>query len=224
MKKYLALGTKEGFDKAKKIYVNGIYSHPLAKLQITNSGSSSSSSSSSTSKAKDIEHGNLVIGLTENHKAIYSTVSTIHYDPNDDTNDDNTLVVAYDTSNFNEYIPCEVGGNPHPFTEGCFKTEGSVIIENHGTFDYKYDIIKDNNNGISLYGFSEHVAEKMFKCKDKCPYPDYEKFYKYYGQLDYGDLWITAAFDAKSTSFGDTKFDRGNVDFTKLNYKARAGT
>jgi hypothetical protein len=76
---------------------------------------------------------------------------------------------------------------------------------------------------LSLYGFSEHEAEKMFHCKHDCPYPDYEKFYDYYGQLDYGDLWIEAAFEGRSTNFASVKFDRGNVDFSKFSLKARAG-
>jgi hypothetical protein len=63
----------------------------------------------------------------------------------------------------------------------------------------------------------------MFHCKHDCPYPDYEKFYDYYGQLDYGDLWIEAAFEGRSTNFASVKFDRGNVDFSKLSLKARAG-
>ena len=111
----------------------------------------------------------------------------------------------------------------HNFYVLGFKSKGSVIVENHGTFDYEYDIVDGNSNGVSLYGFSEHEAEKMFRCKHDCPYPDYEKFYNYYGQLDYGDLWIQAAFGGRSTNFGDTKFDRGNVDFSLLSWTARAG-
>ena len=44
----------------------------------------------------------------------------------------------------------------HNFYVLGFKSKGSVIVENHGTFDYEYDIVDGNSNGVSLYGFSEH--------------------------------------------------------------------
>jgi len=52
-------------------------------------------------------------------------------------------------------------------------------------------------------------------------FPDFQKFVDYYGQPDYADAWITAAFEAESTSFKN-----GNADFGiwESDYEARAGT
>jgi hypothetical protein len=74
----------------------------------------------------------------------------------------------------------------------------------------------------SLWGFSEHEAEKMFNCHDKCPYPEYEKFYKYYGQMDYGTVWVEAALDGRTTEFGAAKLEHGNEDFSLLDQVGRA--
>ena len=101
-------------------------------------------------------------------------------------------------------------------TEGCLASSGGLVIAEYGAVNYHYDIDKDNKFWSSLYGFSEHEAERMFHCKDKCPYPEYEKFYQYYGQMDYGAVWLKAALKGQSTADGDLKFQHGQEDFSKL--------
>jgi hypothetical protein len=98
-----------------------------------------------------------------------------------------------------------------------------LILDGYGAVNYYYDPNQENRFRGSLYGFSEHEAEKMFHCKDKCPYPEYEKFYHYYGQMDYGDLWIEAALGGVETSFsGGAHFSHGNENFGYLGAAGRA--
>ena len=100
---------------------------------------------------------------------------------------------------------------------------GGLIIEGYGAVNYHYDPLTENGFQSTLYGFSQHEAEKMFHCKDHCPYPEYEKFYKYYGQMDYGNLWIEAALAGTETTFAKgVHFTHGNVDFSELGVKGRA--
>jgi hypothetical protein len=64
-------------------------------------------------------------------------------------------------------------------------------------------------------GFSEDEAHTMSLCKEKCPYVEYEHYYKYYGQLDYGHHWIDSAFHKQATDYNPVdKLEHGNVDFS----------
>ena len=49
----------------------------------------------------------------------------------------------------------------------------------------------------------------MYDC-EKCPYSTYKKFYDYYGAYDYGNQWVTAAFNKAKASFNN-----GSADFTQ---------
>ena len=138
------MGTQEGFDKAKKIYERGAYSHPVATLRIIGG------------VPKKIDHGNLVIGMTDNHKAVYSTVTTIH------EIDGNNLIVAYDSSSIRgDYIPCEVGGSPHPFTEGC--TFGILIA-----FHLCFHLCVCARTRVCLRVFDAARALHLTMCSVRC--------------------------------------------------------
>lgn len=69
-----------------------------------------------------------------------------------------------------------------------------------GSFEYNYDPLTNNLNGRTLQGFSTGAKAKMYDCAT-CPYPTYDKFYKYYGAYDYGDQWVMAAFNKAKTAF-----------------------
>lgn len=119
---------------------------------------------------------------------------------------------------------CHVGLRTNPVTNGCLASSGGLIVEGYGAVNYHYNMAQDNGFGSSLFGFSEHEAERMFHCKDKCPYPEYEKFYRYYGQMDYGAIWMKAALKGQSTSASGQSssssspftFVHGQEDFSKL--------
>jgi hypothetical protein len=104
LKRYLSLGTKEGLEKAHLIYQKGIHSYPVARLTIT----------SSTGGPQEVPQGALIIGMSETKRVVYGIVTVDHHAQ------DTMLMVSYDTSgDRGTYVPCEVGGNPSPFTEGC---------------------------------------------------------------------------------------------------------
>jgi hypothetical protein len=102
-----------------------------------------------------------------------------------------------------------------------FASSGSIRITGVGSVAYTYRPRFDNNNGRTIQGFSTQAAEKMLNCPIGCPYPDFQKFYDYYGVADYADKWVMASLDGRATSFSN-----GNADFSTgigndINLRAR---
>jgi hypothetical protein len=83
---------------------------------------------------------------------------------------------------------------------------------------YKYDVTQGNLNYRTIEGFSKEAREKMWDC-ETCPYPEYEKFVKYYGRFDYADHIITSGFRDL-----ETDMQNGNMDFSSFEMRARTGT
>lgn len=197
MERHLAVGN---FEKAKLVYMKGGNDLPYARLSL---------------------EAPLTQELPVNTKIVGMNKQGIHVD--------GTLLATTPPSATNLYVhynideDCQTAGihEESPNLEGCFQSSGGLVVEGYGALNYHYAPTADNQYYSTLYGFSEHEAEKMFHCKDKCPYLEYEKFYHYYGKIDYGTLWIEHALDGTSTQ-SDEPFVHGNQDFSLLNEKGRA--
>ena len=85
-----------------------------------------------------------------------------------------------------------------------------------GELTYSYDPLTENLNGRTLKGFSTGAQAKMFACGVGCPMAEYMKFYDYYGEYDYADKWIEAAFQGVATDFTN-----GNCDMSTYGYDGR---
>lgn len=92
-----------------------------------------------------------------------------------------------------------------------------VIDGENFIYPYTYDPILDNQNARTIQGFSLLLQSSMLTCT-KCPYPDAKYFADYYGTPTYGNEWIEAAYDKRTTSF-----ERGNADFSQYDHALRAG-
>lgn len=119
------------------------------------------------------------------------------------------IKIQYATSDVqDDYVKCRVGGLVDTMIDGCFQASGSMTID--GTsYDYTYDVNEDNNNGRTIQGFSTGAESKMYRCTN-CPYSEYDKYQKWFGDYDYGDKWVTAAltggryeFNGKVADFSD---------------------
>ena len=105
------------------------------------------------------------------------------------------------------HVACRVGANPNPLTDGCLQPTGKISIPSAGLdIAYTYSVLDDNRNGRTIQGFSTDLFGKLGRCDDQCPYAD---FIDYYGQDDYADEWVTAAFEEHPTSFTN-----GNENFS----------
>lgn len=143
------------------------------------------------------------------------------------------LRIEYEISEIqDEYVNCQVGANPSPNTDGCkflslsysrsfvcasfiyahidllsgFAAEGSVTIDNQD-YTYAYDLLEGNVSYRNLADFSTTAKSRMWECSH-CPFPDFEKFYDYYGEFNYADRIITHAFRGEEMTLKN-----GNMDF-----------
>lgn len=190
METQLAFATDESFMIARNIYEQGSHSKPVAVVTLNTpltarvlEGTAVSGRSSSTSQVTGTVYEDYEVGATE---------IKIQYD-----------VISIQAT----HVGCQVGGSAEPLTDGCFAASGRLQIGGL-THNYTYSVTENNIAGRTLQGFSTQAEEKMYKCEN-CPYVTYNKFYEYYGEFDYADQWVSAAFDARATNFA-----RGNADFS----------
>lgn len=235
---------EESFKKAQNIYEKGMHAGSYAKLTLKNAISLEDADRlQSTAHEHDDGRYETVIGMNSMNEAVYGTIqipSTTSPRAVHDHGIDH-IMIHYSANNSNEQKQqqqqqqqtiCSVGGNPEPQLEGCFiGPEGGLIVQGYGgAIEYSnYDPVRDNHFASTLMSFSEDEAERMFeKCggsnpklqqknknKQHCPYGEYDHYYQYYGQLDYGHHWIESAFHHRATDY-DTRdtFLHGNEDFS----------
>ena len=201
MEKQLGLATPEGYSKALDIYRDGAFSKSFATVKLNQALSA------------PLNDGTPVIG--KNGNGIEVAGKVLGNFPVSSTE----INVQYQTNSIqSNYVGCQVGANPTPNTEGCFAASGDLVIEGEGTFGYTYNPLVNNGNKRTLQGFSTQAEDKMAKC-DNCPYVTYDKFYKYYGEYDYANQWVLAAFNGERTQFA-----KGNADFRSYDYVGKTGT
>jgi len=197
----LEKNTQSGFDRARRIYQEGGNSKSYADITVLNN------------LLSPIGEKTLVEGISVGD---YIVSGKLYKDA---PANQRSIKVQYDTSEDQEnWVKCRVGGlNEGRETDGCFKDSGTLSIGgvNH---QYFYDSTSGNKNGRTLQGFSTAVEEKMLSCSPGCPMQDADYFTKYYGQADYADRYIQAAFDGGAI----TNFDNGNVDFNGLGFTAKS--
>ena len=74
----------------------------------------------------------------------------------------------------------------------------SGVVDN--TFAYSYNNRLDNNNLRTIQSFSTNASVTM-KGPDGNYYKEFQSFVNYYGDTDYGDKWVTAAYQKNNTSY-----------------------
>jgi hypothetical protein len=124
--------------------------------------------------------------------------------------------------------------NPYRFLGGCFQEEDLKIIDDDGDLVVRPIGPPTNKAGRTLKSFSSKAGATMYaigpnggcagasdRSTDGCPYFDFTMYYNYYGDFAYADKFVTAAIDAKPTTF--TKGGAGNMDmdFTKASDAVR---
>lgn len=202
----LAAGTDEGMANALRIYTEGAFSKSYAEVTLA------------TPLASALPKGTDVKGTNTAGDEIRGTLM---YEAEAG---DAIIRVQYTVTGVQEsYVGCQVGGNPDPRVEGCFKPSGNMEIGAIGEQPYSYEPLTGNKNARTIQGFSTGAKTKMYDC-EKCPYKTYQKFYDYYKAYDYGDKWVQAAFNK-----GQANFENGSADFSSytgvgLNEAIKKGT
>jgi len=196
-------GTKVGIEIGERIYREGAFSHPVAKLTLDNPLS------------EDVPRGTRVMGV-----AISSQVGTVEGVTRDFwARGDTEVLVEYAISpDQSNYVQCQVGANPKPNFKGCFIDSGVLTVPEYQlSLPYSYDEETDNMNFRAIEGFSHYAQDLMAECEGNCPYPEFEIFAEYYGMPDYADTIITSAFNGETTFLAN-----GNMDFSLLGDDGRA--
>jgi hypothetical protein len=129
-----------------------------------------------------------------------------------------TFKVQYPTFDVqSSYVNCRVGALPNDaanqagmsnfgsFTTGCWSSGYQFVTADNEVLTSTALV---NKNGRTLQGFSLQAEAKMWR------YQDFQAFKAYYGDGNYADKWVTAAFDMTNTGFTS---GRGDADFSAVN-------
>ena len=81
------------------------------------------------------------------------------------------------------------------------------------TIAYTYDVATANTNGLTLQSLSTNANVEMRVNESGEFYPDFQKFYDYYGTADYANQIIQAAFAKTAVTLNGRVFDFSGYDF-----------
>jgi len=206
--KFVGEKTGDSFELARAVYEQGGHSKSYAKLKLTDlTGSFPTLNDGDKFTGKNTDGVDVVGKVYKSSKSKPNGEIWLQYQTNDDQQN---------------YVGCQVGGLGVSYqnTKECFATSGTITENDGGSeYTYTYDINADNDNGRTIQGFSTAVQSKMLEDCKGCPYADAEYYFKYYGNPNYGDIWVQAALSGDKTDF---KSGRGNADFATYDFEGRA--
>jgi len=195
----LSKQTEESFGQAKAVYEKGGNSKSVAEVTIAGGATT------------QLNSGTLVTGTSVAGQQITGKVKDTV------TVGVSQLRIQYSTTDVQEtYVGCRVGAQPADMimTDGCFATTGNLTIGS-GVVEYSYDVNTGNVNDRTIQGFSTSAKTKMLDNSASCPgcpYAEFNKYYTYYGDHDYADNFIKAAFDGTRATFSN---GLGSADFSQ---------
>jgi hypothetical protein len=206
MEQQLALGNVDSYAAARRIYEEGAYSKSVAEVTLA------------TGLPNNVEKATVIFGIGADGNQVAGKA----YE--DNAAGSTRLLVQYQTSDSQKgYVNCQVGASLTPNTVGCLAANGTLTIDGKTEINYSYDPLKNNVSKRSIQSFSTSAQKKMAECAG-CPYPMYDKFYKYYGEFDYANEIVIAAFEKRRTNFKNFNNDFGLYDYDGLEQIIKKGT
>jgi len=191
MEAQLSLANEDAYANALRIYTEGAYSKSVAEITL------------SSPLPTDVEKGTPIMGVGSDGNQVAGKA----YE--DNAAGASSIIVQYKTSDSQKnYVSCQVGATTTPNTVGCLAATGAITIDNKTEVTYTYDPLKNNVAKRTIQAFSTAAQKKMAECAN-CPYPMYEAFYNYYGQYDYANQIVLAAFAGSKTNFKNFNNDFG---------------
>jgi hypothetical protein len=195
MEGQLSLANDDAYKQALRIYSEGAYSKSVAEVTLT------------APLPIDVEKGTLIMGVGADGNQVAGKA----YE--DNAAGATSIIIQYKTSDTQKnYVTCQVGASTTPNFQGCLAAEGTISIDGKTDVQYSYDPAVNNVAKRTIQGFSTSAQKKMAECAN-CPYPMYDKFYQYYGQYDYGNQIVLAAFAGSTTNFKNFNNDFGLYGF-----------
>jgi len=198
MEALLALANEDAYLSALKIYTDGAHSKSVAEVTLT------------SALPADVERGTPIMGVGADGNQIAGKAFE------DTAAGAPSMIVQYKTSDSQKsYMNCQVGASVSPNIDGCFAAAGSFDIDGKYEVDYTYSVLENNVAKRQIQAFSTSAQKKMYECTN-CPYDLYNSFYTYYGEHDYANQIVLAAFAGTPTNFKNF-----NNDFGLLEYDGR---
>jgi len=198
MEQQLAFGNVDSYAAARKIYEEGAYSKSVAEVTLA------------SGLPNNVEKGTIIFGASVDGNQVAGKA----YE--DNAAGSTRLIVQYQTSDSQKnYVNCQVGASTSPNLDGCLAPTGTLTIDGKTEVNYGYDPLMNNVAKRSIQSFSTSAKKKMYECAN-CPYAMYDKFHKYYGDFDYANEIIIAAFEGRRTNF-----ENFNNDFGLYNYDGK---
>ena len=191
------------FDTAFAVYSNGGNSKTYATITFTTPLSTAISAGTAwTSNKGGPSDDQLVSGTVKSTAAAGATTIDLYYATKDTH------------SSASPHVACSVGSlkAAQQVNTGCLSLNSDDIQVGTGSGAVVLDSTAvENLAGRTIKGFSTGAESKMYNGCFGCPYLDYSQFYDYYGDFDYANKFVTAAFNGAGTGF--TNADK-NMDFT----------
>jgi len=177
MEDQLSIQSKEGNLNALRIYTKGANSKSVALVNLDEP------------LADNVLIGTTVTGVASNGNQVSGTVV------DNIRSGSMSLSIKYDTTDSqNNYVGCKVAASNSPVTEGCLASTGTLSISGMDSeISYSYDTLKDTISRRTLQSFSTDTAK--YENEDNT----YGKFVTYYGELEYSNQIVLAAFEGKGT-------------------------
>jgi len=198
MEQQLSLGNEDSYAQALRIYSEGAHSKSVAEVTL------------SSPLIMDVEKGTDIFGVGSDGNQVAGKA----YE--DNAAGATSLTVQYRTSGSQkDYVSCQVGASTTPNTVGCLAASGTVTIDGKTEVAYTYDPLVNNVAKRTIQDFSTAAQKKMAECAF-CPYEMYTKFHNFYGQYDYANQIVLAAFAGTETNFKNF-----NNDFGLYNYDGK---
>jgi hypothetical protein len=205
MEQQLSLANEDSYAAALKIYSEGAFSKSVATVTLT------------TPLPLDVQKGTAIMGVGPDGNQVAGKA----YE--DNAAGATTLLVQYKTSDSQKnYVNCQVGASTTPNTDGCFAAAGTMTV-GASEVAYTYNPLTNNGNKRTIQGFSTSAQSKMAECAN-CPYKMYEAFYDYFGQYDYANQIVMAAFEGTSTNFKNFNNDFGLYGYPGREQIIKKGT
>jgi len=195
MEQQLSLANEDAYAQARRIYEEGAYSKSVAELTLA------------APLPIDVEKGTVIMGVGSDGNQVAGKA----YE--DNASGATSIIVQYKTSDSQKnYVSCQVGASTTPNFDGCLAASGTITIDEKTDVQYNYDPEVNNVAKRTIQGFSTAAQKKMAECAN-CPYAMYDKFYQYYGQYDYGNQIVLAAFEGAKTNFKNFNNDFGLYEY-----------
>ena len=190
VEEFAALETADGFTTARKVYRQGGPTRLIGTLNLN------------LPLAHHVPLRTLVTGVNSEGELVEAVVRSAFFMGG------RQLQITYLRTN------CVVGELKDPGeVDGCFAHSGVVLIGDLTGVRYTYNSSDATPwtptiAATTLRDFSDLAHVTMQNCTEGCPYPEFTKFFNYYGVANYGDRWVEAAIHA-----GETQFTYGRANF-----------